>query len=245
MRIGKLLAAIFGALLLLAGAGMTTGGAIALGVSDGDGWVNAPSVRLDTDTAALVGADIDIELGEAIDDRTFVSFEEIPTLIDVDSRNDKEIFVGIARNDDVDEYLAGGTYAVVEFWDDDVEVVHRDGGATLAPPATQDFWVASSETGALEWDLEDGTWSIAVLNADGSERVDVRVDASARIPFIGAIGIGLLVFGVMAVIGGAVMLYFGVRSDPRGRAASPADAAPPTPPAAPAPEEPQEPVIVS
>ena len=86
MRIGKLLAAIVGAVVLLAGAGMTTAGAIALGAADGDGWVSAPRTRLSTDTAALVGADIEVDLGEAIDERTFVSFDDIPTRIEIDSR---------------------------------------------------------------------------------------------------------------------------------------------------------------
>ena len=73
--------------MLLAGAGMTTAGAVALGVADGDGWVTTPTARVSTDTAALVGTDIDVDLGQAIDDRTFFSFDGIPTAVEVASRN--------------------------------------------------------------------------------------------------------------------------------------------------------------
>lgn len=242
MRIGKLLAAVFGALILLAGAGMTTGGAVALGVADGDGWVDAPAVHIGTDTAALVGADIDIDLGDAINDRTFVTFDDIPVRIEATSRNGKDVFVGIGSEADVDAYLAGGNYAVVDFWHDDLDVTDRGGEGSLPAPVNQGFWVASSATGDLDWDLQSGQWSLVVMNADGAEGVDVSVDAAARIPFLEAFGIGLLVFGVMAIIGGAVLLYFGVRSDPRGRDD---ERAAPTPPPAPVDEEPNAPATVS
>ncbi len=242
MRIGKLLAAVFGALVLLGGAGMTTAGAVALGVADGDGWVGAPEVHIGTDAAALVGADIDIDLGDAINDRTFVTFDDIPLRIDASSRNGKDVFVGIGSDADVDAYLAGGSYALVEFWHDDLEVTNHGGAGALAAPAEQTFWAASSTTGDLEWDVQSGQWSLVVMNADGSSGVDVSVDAAARIPFIEAFGIGLLVFGVMAIVGGAVLLYFGVRSDPTGRGKMPAS---PPPPPAPVDQEPKEPATVS
>ena len=240
MRIGKLLAAIFGSLILLTGAVMTTGGAIALAVTDGNGWVNAPAARIQTDTAAVVGADIYLDLGDAIDERTYVSFGDIPARIDVDSRNGKDVFVGIGAAEDVAAYVAGTAYARADFFEDDLELFTRGGDATLISPASQSFWVASATDGSLDWDLESGNWSVVIANADGSSGVDVAVTGSARIPFVEAIGIGLLVFGVMAIVGGAVMLYFGVRSDPQPRAGAPAQPTTPTPS-----ETPGAPVIVS
>lgn len=245
MRIGKLLAAIFGAIVLLAGAGMTTAGALALGVTDGDGWVTTPTARVSTDTSALVGTDIDVDLGRAIDDRTFFSFDGIPTAVEVASRNDNDVFVGIGPATAVADYLAGGEHAIVHFWDDDIDVTEAGGPGVLTAPAGEDFWVASSSTGTLEWNLQSGQWSIVVMNADGSPGVDVAVSGSAQIPFMEAFGIGLLVFGVMAVIGGAVMLYFGVRSDPNGRGRVAAPPPLPSPPAPRVDDDSREPAPVS
>ncbi len=215
MRLGKLLAAIFGSLILLAGAAMTTGGAIAMAVTDGDGWVHAPTACIETDTAAVVGSDISIDLGEAIDERTFVSFSEIPARIEVDSRNDQEIFVGIARTEDVEAYLAGGSYVRADFFSDDVSLSTTVGGSELGVPSDEDFWVASTTEGNLDWDLASGNWSVVVANADGSAGVDIAVTGAARIPFVEALAIGLLIVGVLSIVGGAIMLYFGVRTDPR------------------------------
>ncbi|HSF84764.1 MAG TPA: hypothetical protein VLG28_03770 [Acidimicrobiia bacterium] len=240
MRIGKLLAAIFGSLILLSGAAMTTGGAIALAVTDGNGWINAPTARVETDTAAVVGADIYLDLGDAIDEQTYVSFSDIPARIEVDSRNGKDVFIGVAAAEDVASYLRGTAHARADFFDDDIELFTSDGGTVLVSPAAQPFWVASATDGSLDWDLESGNWSVVIANADGSSGVDVAVTGSARIPFVEAIGIGLLVFGVMAIVGGAVMLYFGVRSDPRAQWATPAQPTPPAPS-----DTTNEPVIVS
>lgn len=214
MRIGKLLAAIFGSLILLVGAGMTTAGAVALAVTDADGWITPPTARVSTDTAAVVGGDINLELGEAIDDRTFVSVGDIPARIEVDSRNGKAIFIGIAPAEDVANYLAATSHVRAELFEDDVELFTATGSASLPVPEGESFWVASSADGSLDWDLTSGIWSVVIANADGSEGVDVAITASARIPFVEAIGIGLLVVGVLAIAGGAVMLYFGVRADP-------------------------------
>lgn len=241
MRIGKLLAAIFGGLILLGGAALTTGGAIVMAVTDGDGWVTAPTARIDTATAAVVGANISVDLGDAIDERTFVDFGEIPARIEAESRNGKDIFIGIGAWEDVAAYVGGIAHVRADVFEDDVDLYTADGITALPSPADHDIWVVSTTGGELDWDLQSGTWSILVANADGSPGVDVAVTGSARIPFVEAIGIGMLVVGVLAIVGGAVMLYMGVRADPRQLAAAPAPQ--PTPPRTDS--ELQEPHIVS
>ncbi len=242
MRIGKLLAAIFGGLILLGGAAMTTGGAFALGVTDGDGWITAPTARVETETAAIVGTDISLELGDAIDNRTFVDFGSIPARIEVEGRNGKEVFIGIAPAEDVGGYVDGTAYVRAHVFEDDLDLTTTAGTASIAPPADESFWAASSTDGNLDWDLESGSWSVVVANADGSPGVDVRLTGSARIPFVEAIGIGLLVFGVLAIVGGATMLYLGVRSDPSQPRPQ---ASPPSPTPAPTgPQGPQEPATI-
>ena len=57
-----------------------------------------------------------------------------------------------------------------------VEYRHREPASVArARPATQRFWDASVQgdgAQALAWDVEDGDWSVVVMNADGSPGVD-------------------------------------------------------------------------
>ena len=62
-----------------------------------------------------------------------------------------------------------------------------DGDRSAGAPGAQRFWAASAQGGgtqALTWDVEDGDWSVVVMNADGSPGVDAGVSAgaSARLP---------------------------------------------------------------
>lgn len=226
MRIGKIIATGLGVIAIMAGIGMTAAGAIAVAVTDADGWINAPTVRISSEEAsALVADDIDIELEKAIEGPAVISFDDFDARVEVESRNGKEVFIGVAPSSDVGAYLAGSGYARVEmFRNDDVDLVTVPGVAPLAAPNDQTFWASSATDGSLEWDLESGEWTVAVANADGSPGVDVSVTGAAHVPFAEAIGIGLLIGGVFLVVGGGVLLYLGVRSvrSPAGPAAPPA-----------------------
>lgn len=233
MRPAKLIAAIVGVIMLIGSAAFVTAGAFTLAVSDADGWVEVGPVTITSDATALVGDDIDVDLGDAVDDRTWVGIGEVPTRIDIAARNGKAVFVGIAPAAAVDRYLAGAAYDRVDiFRDGDAALSRIDGTGNLAEPGSQAFWVASSTTGTLEWDATDGEWAVAVLNADGSPGVDVAVTGAARIPFLRGIAAVLIVLGVFGLGGGATLTYFGVRRSPE-----------PPAPDAPAPVE--EPVAVA
>ncbi len=60
----------------------------------------------------------------------------------------------------------------------------RQGGPPEGPPAEQTFWVASA-TGAgeqtLEWEPEDGSWNVVVMNADGSRGVAADLSIGAEL----------------------------------------------------------------
>ncbi len=234
MRIGKLISAILGGMMILAGFGMTVGGAVAVALPDDEGWIESPRFRVSSDAVALVGEDIDVDLDpEFIGGRTLVSWEAIPARLEFDSRNNKDVFIGVASQADVDRYLAGVAIDRVDLFHD-----HDGGGlvfgtAEVVAPTDQDFWVASSTDGALDWDVADGEWTIAVLNADGSPGVDVAVTAAAKVPFLRGIGVGLIIFGIVGLALGATLVYFGVRQVPERPA-------PPAPPV-----DPQQPVTAS
>ena len=45
---------------------------------------------------------------------------------------------------------------------------------------------------AVQWDAKDGSWSVVVMNADGSPGVAADVDAGAKAPFLRAAGWGAI-----------------------------------------------------
>lgn len=231
MRITKLLAAVIGFPMIIGSFALVVGGGIALAVPDDDGWVSAGPIRLQTDSAALVGDDLQIDFGETFaDGRTFVSWGEIPAEIEITSRNGKDVFVGIATRDDARAYLDGVAIDRLTSFDHDHEVEHVLGTYQAIPPADTDIWVASSIDGLLEWDLHSGEWAIVAVNADGSPGLDVGVTGSAKIPFLTALGVVLLVLGVAGITAGSMLTYYGVR-----RARDPRPATPAAPPATPDP----------
>jgi len=123
------------------------------------------------------------------------------------------LFVGIGRSADVDRYLAGVNRTVItEFWGDKTETV--DGGKPASPPGTQDFWVASA-TGSgpqtVFWDPRGGSWSVVVMNSDGSPGIAVGADLGARVPALVWITLGVLVFGVPLFLGGGLLIAGAIR----------------------------------
>ena len=230
MRIGKLISAVAGVLLLIAGFGMSVAGGFALAVPDDDGWVSVGPARVTTEAAAIVGDDINIDLGDHVrDGRTFVSWDAIATEITIDERNGKSVFIGVGPEAAVTDYLAGTAMVRADWHDDDIDVDGFIPGGAASIPTDQDFWIASSTDGILEWDVADGNWAIAVVNADGSPGIDIAVTGAAEIPFLRAIGVGLLAGGLLFLGGGATLTYFGVRGS-RERTVYAAPQAPPTGP---------------
>ena len=102
------------------------------------------------------------------------------------------VFVGIGRADDVTGYLSGVQHSVLtEIIGPATAYEERDGGAPASRPGDADFWVTEAEgpgTQTLDWAQEEGSWRVAVMNADGSSGVNVNVDVGAQVPSFGNIG---------------------------------------------------------
>jgi hypothetical protein len=229
VRITKLLAAVIGVPMVVGSFALVIGGAVALALPDDDGWLSTGPIRMSTDAVALVGEDIEVELGSHVDDgRTFVGWDAIPARLEATSRNDKPVFIGIADEAAADAYLAGVAVARVDSFGHDPRLDWVGGAGQIATPGDQDIWVASSDEGRLDWEVTDGDWTIVVLNADGSAGVDVALTGEARIPFLGVIGIVLVIVGISGIALGSVLTYFGVRRvrEPDGDATAPLPAQP-------------------
>lgn len=229
MRLSKLIAATVGVIMAVASLALAVAGGIAIAVPDDDGWVSAGPVRLQSEAAALIADDVEIDFGGGVSEgRTYITWGEIPAVIDLTSRNGKDVFVGIASQSAADNYLLGVAQDRLSSLDHEDNITFVPGVFRVDPPTETDIWVASSVDGTLDWDVQSGEWAIVVANSDGSAGIDVGVEAAAKVSFLRPLGAFLLAAGIVGMITGSVLTYFGVRRtrDNRGR---PASLTPPAP----------------
>jgi hypothetical protein len=131
------------------------------------------------------------------------------------------LFIGIAPTADVFSYLRGAGYATIDSFDVTPDTTHA-GGPPPGPPSRESIWATSTQgTGqqTLRWDSRPGDWSIVFMNADAGSGVAVHGDASAELPILPWLAVGLLVVGTASACIGGWLVLRGIRA-PRGRASS-------------------------
>lgn len=98
------------------------------------------------------------------------------------------VFVGVASTADVEAWLAGVPHAVatrLPMNGDEATYRVVDGTAVAGDPALEDFWVAQAAgpgEQSVTWPLEDGTWTVVVMNADATRGVVADVTAGVTAP---------------------------------------------------------------
>jgi hypothetical protein len=129
------------------------------------------------------------------------------------ARPGEPVFVAIAPAGDVSRYLAGVSYVSVAALGDD-KVAQHPGRAVPASPAAALDWVArahGSGTQAVRWTVRSGSWTVVVMNADGSPRVAVRADAGVSSPVLSAFAGMLLAGGITVGLVGAALIVVPAR----------------------------------
>jgi hypothetical protein len=198
-------------------------GALALwGESEKDerGYLSTDSETFASGTHAIATDNLDIDLDGAEELVDSTGLGDIR--LDVESQSDKPLFVGIARTDQVSSYLADVSHTRVTDIDSDpfkASYSRQAGERSPAAPASERFWAASTQgTGpqTLTWDVEDGDWSIVVMNADGSRGVQADVSAGAKLPYLTEIGWSALGGGAILLLTAAGLIVLAVRP-PRDR----------------------------
>ena len=198
-----------GIVLAIVGALLTLAGLVVLAFVGFDGTFTTPQTSATTDTHAIV-------ISASFVDEDFRSEDlgESSVTLDVAGRGG-ELFVGVADTADVSAYLDGVAYAEA------TEVTYPGGGLGLrraggtedpVPPGNERFWTTSiTGDGELTWRLDEGDWSVVVMNADASAGVRVTGTATARIPILGTAIAVLLVLGVSLAVGGLAMIVSALR----------------------------------
>jgi hypothetical protein len=235
---GRIAAVTGGSLLGLIALGLALLGAFLLFahafLRDDDGFFTTPTERLASPTAAITAEELHI--GGAGEGDDWVVEEFGGTIrIAATMRDSGPVFVGIARERDLDRYLAGTAHDELDRFGDR-STFERSGGALreLPAPGGQRFWVAqASGTGeqTAEWEVRSGDWAAVVMHADGRRGVDVEASGAAKADWILGIAMALLALAALLAGGSGALIWAGVHR--AGRAPHPpAPAAPLTAPEA-------------
>ena len=184
---------------------------------DDQGYLSTSRERFATSTYALATENLDIDTDGA---GWFLDRDRYGE-IRLEASSSKPVFVGIARSRDVAEYLRGTGHDLVT--DVSYAPFHADyrrvaGDERPQPPAGEDFWAASASgpgKQAVTWDVEDGDWSVVVMNADASRGVAADVKAGAELPFLASLGWGTLIAGLVALVIAATLAIVGMRAPQR------------------------------
>jgi hypothetical protein len=219
MRDGSRIALVItGAIASLIAVALVAGGALALwgdSQKDDDGYLRTDTERFHADTRAIATDNLDVDLGDA--DWVAQTNDLGKVQIKAESRDGKPVFVGIARTADVEDYLAGVPYSTVN--DVDVSPFGADyerhsGHRHPVSPEHAGIWTESSYGSGeqtLDWKIDDGDYSIVVMNADGSLGVDADVTAGADIPFLDELGWSAIGSGAFALILGIGLIAMAAR----------------------------------
>jgi hypothetical protein len=210
----KLPLIITGAVTALLASALLLGGGGLLWLAnekDDDGYLTTGNHAFASHGAALATENLDLDLDGAeflVDDDD----EYGGVRLRVKPQADEAVFVGIAPTKDVDAYLRGVSHSTVTDVDHSpfsADYRHHGGKRRAARPADEPIWAASAQgrgEQTVKWDVEDGDWTVVVMNADGSPGVWADIDVGARIPYLTAAawtalgGGGLLLAGAIALL---------------------------------------------
>ena len=258
MNTKRITALVVGCVLILPAIGVLfAGGALMLGYStqrDDDGYFDVTIEQLQTPTAAITGEDVQFAVEPGSPDWLIDTIDLDVRLRAAALRTDEPIFVGIARQADLDRYLAEIAHDRVVRVVGTTPDYRRQGFEIddIAAPTEQDFWVASavgSGVQELTWSATSGRWAAVVMNADGSPGITASLTVGAKSSLILPIAVTLLAIGTALTAAAIVLSVYGAagarrrpdHSDDAGTAPeSPTTAPSLPPPDLPAPHAPRQ-----
>ena len=216
MTAGRTAAQVTGAVLAAIALAILIGGVAAVAVAganrDTDGYLTTPAYEMSADGHAVTfgAADVQSSTDGWVPWRGLFN-----TRVSATATDGSRVFVGIGPADDVAAYLADVEHTRVSdlgVVPSHVEMDTQAGSTAPARPGQQDFWVvqnAGPGQQTIEWDPSQGSWSVVVMNADGSAGVDVTAGGGVSIGVLWPVGLGLLVAGVLTLLVAIVLVAIG------------------------------------
>jgi hypothetical protein len=210
---GRLALIVLGGIATVLAFALLAGGCAIVAVDrtqrDDDGFLMSPTEDFSTPTYAIASesADVDFDGSEWV-------VESFVGTVRIRSESERPVFVGIAPEADATAYLNSVEHDVVTDIEDEPSYSRRAGGSPENPPEEKTFWVAST-TGAgertLDWEPEDGDWTVIAMNTDGTRGVSAELSIGAKLDSVIWIGVGLLVAGGLLAAGAALAITAGIR----------------------------------
>ena len=132
------------------------------------------------------------------------------------------LFLGIGPASAVNRYLSSVSHDVatdVSVTPFHLKLTRHGGTATPPPPGSQSFWVAkaSGNHPTLTWTVTSGSYRVVVMNTDAAAPVAFAGGLDLTIPHSFAIGIGLLIGGIVLILIAIVLIVLGARARPQSR----------------------------
>jgi len=212
MNLGKIFLIVISVLILLAGlASMIGGGALTWSnyfLKDDDGFYSSKAADINRDSFAITTSPADIEL----DPHWVLNWvEKVKVKFTATNKTEgKETFIGIAKEETLSDYLGDSDYDEIEEFrtknlSSEPQISykrHSGNSAPETPPTSLKSWTASAHGDGqqvLEWRLEEGTYSMVLMNADGSRGLKFSGSVGVKIPVIPGLGLGLLIGGLFLI----------------------------------------------
>ncbi|SOE00212.1 hypothetical protein [Blastococcus haudaquaticus] len=221
MGAGRVLAVVLGALVLLPAIGLLTGGGVLLWADtwgrEDDDYLFTATDEFSTAGHAMQSDRIDLETDA---DWVPLSAALGTARVEVTSADaGEDVFIGVGPTADVEAYLGGVERTVIDDLGLDTSAGQEllPGGAPSGPPTQQDFWTVEASgpgTQQLSWEPADGSWTLVIMNADGSAGVSVDARIGATAPALGGLAWGILAGGLFLGLVSVLVLVLAARRRP-------------------------------
>jgi hypothetical protein len=211
----RIIALVAGVLITVLGLALSATGGTGLWLNaqrDAAGFISTPTRSISSSAAAVTIEDVHLDIDR--NTRFYLSSRDLGQIrVRVASADGSAVFVGIAPQAAVDQWLAGHAHDEITGIDNgDLRYQRRSGASNVSPPGDQQFWSASTSGPGrreLGWQVTSGTWSIVTARPDGAADLNVRASVAAKIPSLAGIAIGLLIGGLALLLVGASLIGWG------------------------------------
>jgi hypothetical protein len=210
---GSVAAIVIGALVAFSGFLTAISGVAMLAIFGGGHALTSGDHVVSTPRSAIVA-----DLGHIDNIRGFELLTGSPTLqLSAQDIDGSGVFVGVGHTEDVERYLDGvatDRIADLDFAPFQLTTVPHEGSATAGAPAEQGFWVASAQSTSeaeLNWLIDDGSYEVVVMNADGSAGVLTTASVGTSLPTSTGLWIVVTSIGGLILIGGTALIIAGAR----------------------------------
>ncbi len=224
MSAGKILLLVFGIIILLISMALIAAGGTLLWVNsryiDSEGYLTSDTLHIERDSHAVVAGPIELDAAAL----TVLRSIGVITIFEFEGENNdasKQIFMGVADEVELENYLDNVEYDEIDNigfgWRlnfDRTAYINHPGDDQPSLPASESIWAASAGGTASEtlvWETRAGSYSLVMMNDDGSRGVDLDMIFKAKIPSIVGFGVGVLVSGIVLLAVASLMIFLAVR----------------------------------